>query len=526
MQLEPIRQSFCGSLKRDAHWKCLILTVLICGCLIAIVWCRLATITTVVISYYSPRSPNTKVTQSSPCEAGYIYIPVAFVIMLYFVYLVECYHCHTRIELQYKVDVNIVYDKINTMRDAIPILWWKALCYHYVRKTRHITRYRNGDSYTSTQVYYERINTHTAGSAFNFSRCGIKDISPALSKLEKHSATKIRLSKGYSFTCNEAEHEFDEQRSRFFNDNERRDDFMETREGMDLLNVNFREYMIAFSDPDNLPWYASQVLFWISSFFLLSWPLRVVIEYKTAYIHYHVHKLFGINYVDTVITPGCLTRVNTMGSTELEQTIQNNYAMIPSYSEALLIAPDLSYGINSPQCKGTPRSMTFTSLSALSKTEKMSTTQSDTSPFIKRCKSYSIVNKGLVLQNCMHSESSYATFSPNTPRYKHRRMFTLFRREDGTQSNLPSPQSPQDFTVRINPATSTARLSRRNNFHSTTSIPEVSRSITLPEPPPYTEALAMTRPLPKVNPPPTDKERLNTSHSKAKSYLTIMETSL
>ena len=153
-QLEPIRQSFCGSIRRDAHWKCLILTMLILGCLIAIGWCRLATITTVVVSFYSPRAADTTLAQTSPCEAGYIYIPVAFVIMLYLVYLVECYHCHTRIELQYKVDVNTVYDKTNTMRDAVPILWWKALCYHYVRKTRHITPFRNGDSYTSTRVYY------------------------------------------------------------------------------------------------------------------------------------------------------------------------------------------------------------------------------------------------------------------------------------------------------------------------------------------------------------------------------------
>ena len=41
-----------------------------------------------------------------------MYIPVAFVIMLYLVYLVECWHSHTRIELQYKVDINTVYDKV------------------------------------------------------------------------------------------------------------------------------------------------------------------------------------------------------------------------------------------------------------------------------------------------------------------------------------------------------------------------------------------------------------------------------
>lgn len=30
------------------------------------------------------------------CDDGYIYIPVAFVLMMYVVYLVECWHCRLR----------------------------------------------------------------------------------------------------------------------------------------------------------------------------------------------------------------------------------------------------------------------------------------------------------------------------------------------------------------------------------------------------------------------------------------------
>ena len=202
--------------------------------------------------------------------------------------------------------------------------------------------------------------------------------------------------------------------------------------------------------------------------------------------------------------------------------------MIPSYSEALLITPDLPFDMNNFQCKGTPRSVTFSSLSALSKTEKTNANPSDTSPFIKRCKSYSIVNKGLVLQNCMHMDSNYATFSPITSRNKPRRMFTLFRRDDSTPSNVSSPQSPKDFLVRINPATSIARMSRRgsvtNYYRSTTSIPEVSRPITLPEPPPYKKPLSMTRPLPKVKYPVAENDR--SPQSEVRPYWTIMETSL
>lgn len=341
LQQEPVKQSLWQCLRRDTHWKCLVLTIIIHACIGAILWCTISTLT-------APSSP----TASYPhrryldgdgggsggvaCQRGYDYIPVAFVVMLYLVYLVECWHCHTRLELRNKVDASKVYERIRMLRDCVPFVWWKAVCYHYVRRTRQVTRYRNGDAFTSTQVYYERVNSHTATSAFNFSQCGLKDISRDLVNLEIHPATKIQFSKGFSFANYEAEREFEDQRSIFFHEHEHRDDYMETREGLDLVNVNFNEYMIAFADPDNLPWYVSHAVFWIISALLLSWPLRVLIEYKTAYVNYHVHKLFGCNYLDPDFVPN-MTRVNTMESSELELTIRNNYTIVPSYSEALLM---------------------------------------------------------------------------------------------------------------------------------------------------------------------------------------------
>jgi hypothetical protein len=60
-----------------------------------------------------------------------------------------------------------------------------------------VTRYRNGDAYTTAQIYYERINSHVAGSCFSYGGCGVKDISKKLIDLEIHPTTKIRFSKGY-----------------------------------------------------------------------------------------------------------------------------------------------------------------------------------------------------------------------------------------------------------------------------------------------------------------------------------------
>ena len=234
------------------------------------------------------------------------------------------------------------------MKGCTPIIWWKSISYHYVRRSRQVTHYRNGDCYTSSQSYYERVNTCSAGTTFNFTNCGSKDISLTLRGLEKHPATKIRFSKGFSFASDDSEMEFEEQRSRFFQEYDLRDDYMEGREGMDLLNVSFKDYIVSYADVDTLPWYFSQRTFWMASFLLLSWPLRVLIDYKTAYLHYHIHKLFGLNYVDVQsrrngsdpMFCSCSTRDDTMSSDDqIELTIRNNNFFLPSYADAFLMKP-------------------------------------------------------------------------------------------------------------------------------------------------------------------------------------------
>ena len=114
----------------------------------------------------------------------------------------------------------------------------------------------------------------------------------------------------------------------------------QVREGLDLLNVNFRSSMIAFSDRDHLPWYVSQAIFWTLSALLLSWPLRVLIEYKTAHLQYHAHKIFGLNYTDPWYDGDAGERMTRTGSSDTDAELdiaRNNFTIVPSYSEALLM---------------------------------------------------------------------------------------------------------------------------------------------------------------------------------------------
>ncbi|KAM8833611.1 transmembrane protein 151B isoform 1-T2 [Synchiropus picturatus] len=357
----PVKQSLSACVCREAHWRCLLLSLLMYSCLATVTWCQLTRVTkisfnsaltsTFAASFTSSIQGSSgigigghsMIYHDSPCSDGLVYIPLAFLFILYVLYMVECWHCQVRTELQYKSDIDSVYERVLRMQQAEPCIWWKAISYHFVRRTRQVTRYRNGDAYTTTQVYHERVNTHVAEGEFDYSQCGMKDVSRDLRGLEAHPATRLRFTKCFSFTEAGPENNYLNQRARFFSEIEGLDDYMEAREGMQLKNVDFRENLIAYANPDRMPWYNSQLAFWLAALFMLSWPLRVLIEYRTAYVHYRVEKLFGLEYSpshvdDDMGTRGCnIPRVDTLDSTEIEWHIRCNHQVIPSYSEAMLI---------------------------------------------------------------------------------------------------------------------------------------------------------------------------------------------
>ncbi|KAL6440128.1 hypothetical protein ACFW04_003026 [Cataglyphis niger] len=323
----PVPQTLCGALQKEPNCKCLVLTVLIYGCLAAVTWCRCANVTKIMVNYTKFPIRSTKHV-SSPCDDGYIYIPVAFMGMLYLVYLVECYHSPIRIDLLHAESQDSVLSKLAQLKMAQPRIWWKAVSYHYVRRKRQITRYRNGDNYTTTQVYYERVNTHSATSHYYYDYCGVRDISKELILEPKIPITKIMLTKGFAFSNIRSATEFEEARSRFFAEQELSDDYMEMREGLDLgYNVNTMLVAVLGN-----PWFTNRYIYWCLSALLLSWPLRVIIEYKTQYVDYQVTKLFGVNYD----TPTSGEPIHASMS-QLSQP--GSYMLAPSYSEALLMDP-------------------------------------------------------------------------------------------------------------------------------------------------------------------------------------------
>ncbi|NWU36385.1 T151B protein, partial [Hylia prasina] len=463
----PVKQSLSACMCRESHWKCLLLSILMYGCLGAVAWCQLARVTK--LSFDSSFKGKSMIYHDSPCSDGYVYIPLAFLSMLYVVYLVECWHCHIKRELQYKADVDSVYECINRMQQATPCIWWKAISYHFVRRTRQVTRYRNGDAYTTTQVYHERVNTHVAEAEFDYSHCGYKDISKELLGLESYTATKLRFTKCFSFANIESENSYLTQRAHFFTEIEGLDDYMEVREGMQLKNVDFKELMMAYGDPDHLPWYVSHYAFWVAAILMISWPLRVLIEYRTAYVHYHVEKLLGLEYTAPTTAEEPLYRYRmprdtTQDSTELEWHICTNRQLIPSYSEAVLM--DLAsspaynsytvcrYGETAHGCERCNRASSTSSIFSRHAFHSCNSRLSlNTSRFslcrvhgshrtgLWRSRSSSIAERGCQDEQCC-SYSSQLAVNENPPTYHDARFFPVLI------VHRPEGQDRQHFYIR------------------------------------------------------------------------------
>ncbi|CAD5213466.1 unnamed protein product [Bursaphelenchus xylophilus] len=331
---KPVRYGIFRTLRNNFHWKCLASTFLIAACFAYVGWCHIKP----YIYFNEPELSKLH----GPCANAYKYVPLGFAGLLYIIYLFECWHNRSKLSCIQRGTVSQLLDQIDRLRTSTPVVWWKSICYHYIRRTKHVTRYRNGDAVSATQVYYERVNSHTSGNVFMYDMCGVKDISKDVYDVDDYPIVRVRFSKGFVFACVQAADEFEDQRTRFFNENELRDDYMEVREGLDFAETRFSERMLVFADETKkLPFYMRSGFYWTCCCLLLAWPLRVFIDWRTAHLHYQVTKLFGTNYLSpsSINYTGPLTRVSTIDTIDLERANQQNYLIVPSYSEAVLMDP-------------------------------------------------------------------------------------------------------------------------------------------------------------------------------------------
>ncbi|XP_039251725.2 transmembrane protein 151B-like [Styela clava] len=316
--ISPVHRPLLLCAFRKKYWKCLLLSAFIYICLTASLSCW----------FYNSNNPN------SGCTRTHSFIPLSLLMMFYVIYLIECWRNSPHI--MPFVSREYVHQHIHLIRHAAPVIWWRVISYHFARRSRQIVRYRNGISTTTTQVYYERTNSHVDEQEFEYSNCGVRDVSDEIINVGKHSLVVINFSKCFSFANLACENQYLGQRCDFFRANQTWDSYLEAKEGMKLRNVEWKDQFIICEDPDHPPLFASSHVYWLFSIFVCSWFLRVFLDHKVAIVNYQVEKLFGDapppSNGETTCVP--IARVATMDSTEMEWQIQTNQLRVPSYGEA------------------------------------------------------------------------------------------------------------------------------------------------------------------------------------------------
>lgn len=92
------------------------------GCFATLAWCALCRVPVLASSSirFGADDDATPVAfydithLESPCSSGYVYIPLAFLAMLYVVYLVECWHCFSKTAMLAHAEFQVSVKKSRT----------------------------------------------------------------------------------------------------------------------------------------------------------------------------------------------------------------------------------------------------------------------------------------------------------------------------------------------------------------------------------------------------------------------------
>lgn len=91
------------------------------GCFATLIWCALCRVPVLGSSLIHLGADDNdtpaayyddKLQLESPCSSGYVYIPLAFLAMLYVVYLVECWHCFSKTAMLAHAEFQVSQDSI------------------------------------------------------------------------------------------------------------------------------------------------------------------------------------------------------------------------------------------------------------------------------------------------------------------------------------------------------------------------------------------------------------------------------
>ena len=394
----PRYNSLYKSLRHDLQLTCLVLTVAIYSCSLAVItWptdhpvdCRRAA------SHYSDadqaripwtgRSFNDDISSSvtrdivtpvrvpkcQPGSTGNVVSTLtltwcSLIAVIYLVYVVECWFSPCRRRFSDKhcrvVDTQAAYDLVTSLQNSLPVVRWTAVSYHYIRST--VASVSMTSPLHHHKPYRQRVITRRDASMYHYAPDDLLDCSAPLVGLEAFPVTWLRVSTQFSFASTTARRDFARQRDAFYRANRRSDQHVDFRQTISLLATSGAHIAwsrdMAVYNPDVRPWYTTVAVYWLASLLTLSWPLRIIHQWRTATADYSVHKVFSCHATDSdVISRGyddvisvtslenssnssssssssCTINSNSISSDAGSMPVDTDFALVPSYSQAILM---------------------------------------------------------------------------------------------------------------------------------------------------------------------------------------------
>lgn len=313
----------------------------------------------------------------------------SLIVVIYLVYVVECwfspYRCRFSDARRRVVDTRAAYDLVTSLRNSLPVVRWTAVSYHYIRST--VSSVGATTPLHRHQSFKQRVVTRRDSTLYHYALQDLLDRSASLVDLEAFPVTWLRISCQFSFGSAAARRDFARQRDAFYRANATRDQHVDFRQTLSLVAASGGGHIawsrdMAVYNPDVRPWYTSVTAYWLASLLTLSWPLRLVIHWRTATVDYTVHKIFDSHVTDSDMTSpprddmsvtslensnissGNTGSSNSIDVSDTRSMMDTDCVLAPSYSQAILM-DTRTFGGHKPDRHYPPRQAGHLSCSRL-----------------------------------------------------------------------------------------------------------------------------------------------------------------
>jgi hypothetical protein len=227
--------------------------------------------------YSNVSTTSTYGAQTTTRQVGGVFTPLVGGAGLF--YLLIMWRSPQRRALGNQHDISAAEYMVSLIRKA-PVVSFSIECYHY--ETREVYNYST-KSYTTKR---EKVVTHTATEYLKYK--SFRDESDQDPPLPTGvEAIRLYFSRSIYFAADGSNERYEEQFQDFVRRHDR-DTYKDTSREFSI--PGFKEYSLAFADPEHPPFYFSRLLFWVAALSSVGMPYLNNISTFSAILRWTVFK--------------------------------------------------------------------------------------------------------------------------------------------------------------------------------------------------------------------------------------------